>query len=254
MPGIALDVRSRCASTFQEAHAKRWDKVVNPGSDHHSSWRERLPLVLSSVSFALFVPLAWWAHKHPVDALDVRITHALQENHSPLLRNATTYTTYMSGSPAILRGLAFPVAWGLWRKQHRLEAVMTVGIGLSSAVCKEVLQRLINRPRPSPALVHVYKKPRGKSFPSGHVISSLSFWGWLIALGTMLIQRKQAWQRALLGLPALLLGAIGPTRVYLGDHWTSDVLGGYLFGCGFLSLFVHLYLTLRKKGVLAARR
>jgi membrane-associated phospholipid phosphatase len=254
MPGIALDICSRCKSTYQESRAKQRDKVASPGSEDHYSWRKHLPLVLSGVSFALFAPLAWWAHKHPVDALDVRITHELQKNHSPLLRHAITYVTYMSGSPGILRVLAFPVAWVLWKKQQRLEAVMTVGVGLSSAVSKEVLQLVINRPRPSSELVRVYKKAHGKSFPSGHVISSISFWGWLMVLGTLRIQPKQAWQRILLGLPVLLLGAIGPARVYLGDHWSSDVLGGYLFGCGWLGLFVQLYVSLRKRGVLAYKR
>ncbi|MFL5663812.1 MAG: phosphatase PAP2 family protein [Ktedonobacteraceae bacterium] len=254
MPGIALNVRAQSASKYQEAHDNLHDEVARQVSGQRLAWSEQLPLALSGVSFALFAPLAWWAHKHPVDPLDVRITHELQKNHSPLLRHAITYVTYMSGSPGILRGLAFPVAWVLWKRQQRLEAVMTVGVGLSSAVSKEVLQRVINRPRPSPELVRVYKKAHGKSFPSGHVISSISFWGWLMVLGTLRIQPKQAWQRILLGLPALLLGAIGPTRVYLGDHWSSDVLGGYLFGCGWMGLFVQLYVSLRKRGVLADKR
>jgi len=43
---------------------------------------------------------------------------------------------------------------------------------------------------------------------------------------------------------------VGPTRIYLGDHWTTDVLGGYLFGGTWLSLSLWLYLTLEKKRVL----
>ena len=58
-------------------------------------------------------------------------------------------------------------------------------------------------------------------------------------------------QKVLLSLPTVILVSIGPTRIYLGDHWTSDVLGGYLVGSAWLGLFLQLYLKLRAKGVLA---
>jgi undecaprenyl-diphosphatase len=59
------------------------------------------------------------------------------------------------------------------------------------------------------------------------------------------------WQRAVVGIPALFVTVVGPSRVYLGDHWTTDVLGGYLFGGGLLGLSLWLYLALRNRKVLA---
>jgi membrane-associated phospholipid phosphatase len=216
--------------------------------------RGQFLLLPSILQLALFASLAWWAHKHPVDARDVRITRALQKKRSSFLRNGVITITYISGSPAILRILTFPIAFVLWKLRLRLEAVMTVSIGMTSELLKSAVQVIVGRPRPSPLLVHVYTKSHGKSFPSGHVVSSISFWGWLMALGAILWPRKRGWQKALLGVPALFLGLIGPSRIYLGEHWASDVIGGYLFGGAWLGLSVQLYLKLRGQGVLAEEK
>ena len=81
------------------------------------------------------------------------------------------------------------------------------------------------------------------------VITSVTFWGWFMALATIRLKKKKRWQQFLLGLPALLIGVAGPTRIYLGDHWASDVLGGYLFGGAWLGIFVQLYKKLRREKV-----
>jgi undecaprenyl-diphosphatase len=83
---------------------------------------------------------------------------------------------------------------------------------------------------------------KSKSFPSGHVCASVSFWGWLLAMSFLRDTRKAPESLAAL----LCLACVGPARVYLGDHWTTDVLGGYLFSGGWLSLALQLYLRERK--------
>jgi membrane-associated phospholipid phosphatase len=119
-------------------------------------------------------------------------------------------------------------------------------------VLRLVLRQSINRPRPSPPFVQVRQKPHGKSFPSGHVISAVNFWGWLFIVGMRLLKGKPIWLRAMLGIPLLITLLVGPSRIYLGDHWASDVLGGYLFGSGWLGLSLRLYQALKKKGVLSS--
>jgi membrane-associated phospholipid phosphatase len=116
------------------------------------------------------------------------------------------------------------------------------------------MQRLVSRPRPSPLLVHVSHHKQSKSFPSGHVTSSLTFWGWLLAVGLFRLKGSQTRQKALLSIPALLVAFAGPSRVYLGEHWATDVLGGYLLGGGWVSLCLQVYLQLRKRGVLMTQQ
>ena len=78
------------------------------------------------------------------------------------------------------------------------------------------------------------------SFPSGHVLYFTAFFGFLFYLAFTLL--KQSWGRTLL-LVALvgMLALIGPSRIYEGQHWASDVLASYLLGSVWLTLIVYLY-------------
>ena len=219
-----------------------WHRLVSP--DH-------LLLLASAVQFALFVPLAWWARKHPHPPVELGVTHILQQKHSTWLRSTSTALSTITGSAVLLNVLVVPTAAVLWRRRLRLEAIMTMGISWTCTLVRIGIQWVINRPRPHPLLVRISHDKKTKSFPSGHVSSSVVFWGWVVALGIMLRKGMSGWQRALVGTPALFVAVVGPSRVYLGDHWTTDVLGGYLFGGGWLGLSLWLYLALRNRKVLA---
>ncbi len=77
----------------------------------------------------------------------------------------------------------------------------------------------------------------------------MTFWGTLLIQGMIHLRGKPVWQKALLALPVPFIVLIGPARIYLGDHWASDVLGSYLFGSGWFGLSLALYLRLKKEGV-----
>lgn len=212
---------------------------------YESSPFKRALSVLSAAQLALLVPLAWWAHKHPVDPKDLRITNAMQRDASGLLINAGRILSYLS-TPKYLRVVVVPLGLLFWIKGLRLEAIITVGLAWTSEFVKEAVKRLVGRPRPSPAQVHVWKSRHHASFPSGNVVAASTFWGWLSFLGLVYWRDKPAWRKVLLGIPLLFLVLLGPSRVYLGDHWATDVLGGYLLGNGWLGLWLRLYLLLRK--------
>ena len=109
------------------------------------------------------------------------------------------------------------------------------------------------RPRPAASLVDLLLADGGLRFPSGHVMSYVAFWGLLFSLGIILFKGRYWWRTALLVISALFLVLVGPSRIYLGDHWASDVLGGYLFSGILLGISLWIYLALKGKGVLAPR-
>jgi undecaprenyl-diphosphatase len=212
--------------------------------------RNTLLTIASALSFTLFGCVAWWAHKHPVDAPDFLVTHGVQKKQNKFLRYVIMAFSTITASAVFLNILAFPTAVLLWWQRLRLEAVMTAGTSWLGALLRFLIQRLVNRPRPNPLLVHVVHKKSTPSFPSGHVTTAVTFWGWLLALGMMLWKGKDAQQKGLLSIPGLLVVLTGPARVYLGEHWTTDVLGGYLFGGGWVGLCFEVYLYLKEKRVL----
>jgi undecaprenyl-diphosphatase len=203
----------------------------------------RYLVAFSFLQFALFVPVAWWARKHPQPPLELAITHTLQRKHSGLLHATIWVLSTLTGSATLLNVVVVPTAVLLWKQNWRLEAIMTVAVSWSSALVRALIKLVVHRPRPSPWLVRMRSQKHTTSFPSGHVTSAVDFWGWLAMVS--LLRGTRPWHRTFVGLATLCLLCVGPSRVYLGEHWTSDVLGGYLFGGGWLCLSLQIYFLLR---------
>ncbi|HBE28356.1 MAG TPA: hypothetical protein DDW25_05635 [Ktedonobacter sp.] len=75
----------------------------------------------------------------------------------------------------------------------------------------------------------------------------------MLALWPLLWQGNRSQQKALRSIPTLFIAFIGPSRIYLGDHWATDVLGGYLLGGSWLALLFRVYLALKNNGVLTGK-
>lgn len=136
----------------------------------------------------------------------------------------------------LMFGLAGAVALALLALRRRWECQAAVG-ALVILSLSPLLKLLIDRPRPPADLVGLAHLPGGLGFPSGHAFQSLVVFGILIYLASVFISR--VWLRRFVQASlALLVLAIGVSRVYLGAHWPSDVLGGYLLGGFFLALLL----------------
>jgi undecaprenyl-diphosphatase len=155
--------------------------------------------------------------------LDRSIYETLYAGGRPaLVTIARIFTAF--GEPTVLVGAGFVIAGWLWlRSRGRfalgLLVVILVGRGLS-----EVQKYWIARARPElePHLVVV----KTSSFPSGHATSSMIFY-----LALALALTAPGGQRRMAAIAAVLLSlAIGTSRVMLGVHWPSDVIGGWSFG------------------------
>jgi membrane-associated phospholipid phosphatase len=109
------------------------------------------------------------------------------------------------------------------------EAVASLFAGFLAALVNVIVKDYIRRPRPGIDLVHVFKVLNSYSFPSGHVMYYVGFFGFLWFLAYTLL--KRSWLRTLILIAlGLLIALVGVSRVYLGQHWPSDVLGAYLLG------------------------
>ncbi len=212
-----------------------------------------LLLTLDAIVIALFTFLAIWVAHHPVLAIDVTITRAFQANQSPWLRYAMLAVSYIGNVMALSAGLVVLSAILFWILDLRLEAILVVAVSATSAILYSLIKLIVARPRPSASLVQIIQAASGQSFPSGHVMSYVAFWGLLFSLGVILFRGQHWWRSALLIISALFVVLVGPSRVYLGDHWTSDVLGAYLLGGIWLAMSLWLYLYLKGRGMLAPR-
>ncbi|HZW32666.1 MAG TPA: phosphatase PAP2 family protein [Isosphaeraceae bacterium] len=124
------------------------------------------------------------------------------------------------------------------------EAAILVGVAVVGQALCTLSGELVGRPRPSTELIQLRIDPKEiegfPSFPSGHTVHYTVFFGflWFLALTKV---KPPALSWALVGVLGGLVLLVGPARVYLGAHWSSDVMGGYLLGGAVLAAGVNLY-------------
>ncbi len=155
--------------------------------------------------------------------LDRAIYQALYAGGRPALVTIARIFTAL-GEPTVLVGGGFLVAaWLWWRGRGRFALGLLLVILIGRAL-SEVQKYSIARPRPTldPHLVVV----KTSSFPSGHATSSMIFY-LTLALALTAAGRQRRVAAALAVLLSLLIGL---SRVMLGVHWPSDVVGGWSFG------------------------
>src|SRR5690242_6387599 len=165
--------------------------------------------------------------------LDRAMYEALYAGGRPALVTTARIFTAL-GEPTVLIGAGFVVAaWLWWGKRTRLALVLMcvilVGRGLSEVQKYEIARA---RPTLEPHLVVV----QTSSFPSGHAASSMIFY---LTLALALTSRNR-WRWLAAACAIILSLLIGTSRVMLGVHWPSDVVGGWAFGA------LWVLLTLRR--------
>ena len=101
-------------------------------------------------------------------------------------------------------------------------------------ILNQLLKRILQRPRPTEFRII---EETGYSFPSGHSMVSMAFYGYLIYLIYKYVKNKYV-KWILIVLLSILICSIGVSRIYLGVHYTSDVLGGFLVSISYLVLFI----------------
>jgi len=166
-------------------------------------------------------------------SLDRQIYEALYAGHRPALLSAARIATAL-GEPTLLIGAGLAAALYLWRAgQGRLALILTaivlIGRGLSEAQ-KFWIARV--RPDLEPHLVAV----KTSSFPSGHATSSMI----LFLTLALALTSTPRWRRLMVAGAILLSLLIGTSRVMLGVHWPSDVVGGWAFGMLWVLLALRL--------------
>jgi membrane-associated phospholipid phosphatase len=171
---------------------------------------------------------------------DLWLTLQLQSFHSHVFLSIMHCVSFIFGDwrSALL---VVAIAGVTWWRIGRLEAIMIVAAGLITLV-NDAFKMLINRPRPSPDLVDVLCTAEGNGFASGHAFFAILLLG-LTAYFISINARNRVLRRlALAGLIVLIL-LVGISRVYLGAHWPSDVIGGYLIGGAFLTALIWFHRT-----------
>lgn len=173
---------------------------------------------------------------------DMAITAALQKQRNPWVRRFMVAISEI-GFPKLSVPLTIGVAGIFLALRFRLEAIFIL-LTTSSNLLNALVKRLIKRPRPTKELVTVVRVINEPSFPSGHVMHYTNFFGLLIYL-LATNWRSGTLRNMLIAICTALIVFIGPSRVYLGAHWPSDVMAGYIYGGLWFGGIMALYLRVK---------
>ncbi|HVC83382.1 MAG TPA: phosphatase PAP2 family protein [Chloroflexota bacterium] len=194
-------------------------------------------LVLTSGA-AAFAGLASLALRRTPNRLDVAITTRLQRSLPLPLERGMRWISSAGYAP-FTHSLVVSLAANLWVLGRRREAVFSVGT-MGAGFTTGVIKLLVRRPRPDQQFRRQHKTFRDNSFPSGHTTHYTVFYGYVFFLVQRLLPESPL-RRALMAYCLTLVVLVGPSRIYLGHHWASDVLAGHLVGFTYLVAMLQAY-------------
>ncbi|WP_054956414.1 phosphatase PAP2 family protein [Paenibacillus dakarensis] len=202
-----------------------------------TSTRFRRFLTISLISCLAFAAVAALVVAGEADWFDVSVKELVRGFEAPSVTVIAKGFTYLGSNLSIT---VICIAIGIWmyvKLRFRREVMFFAIVVLCSAILNMILKNMFRRLRPdTERLIEV----TGYSFPSGHSMAAFTLYG----IFTYLLWKHLATaasRRFVLTVFSVLILCIGLSRIYLGVHYPSDVLGGYLASCTWLMLAIGIY-------------
>jgi membrane-associated phospholipid phosphatase len=208
--------------------------------------RRLIPVLvaIAALALAVFLVLAVYVVSRQGNVtLDVRIENFVLTHRMGWLVTTMKATTWLGANvvliPVVLAAAAwFSLRWGDSRSAAELVATLAGAI-----ILYDIGKAVVHRARP-PAIYHVGYSFAGASFPSGHTTVAIAMWGMLAFL--LALRASPRTRKGLVVGAVVLSVAIGASRIYIGAHWPTDVIGGYALGGAWLAGLIALDLWMRR--------
>ena len=193
--------------------------------------------LLSLLLFAAVIAILVFLIRQPIrkyKPVDMAIFDRLQPWTSPDKNKLMLFITFLGTHKFLIPGNLLLIFYFIFLRHQNWFSIRVATIALSSLALMFLLKYLFQRKRPLSPLL---KAAKGLSFPSGHAIMAVTFYGLLLYI--LLHTIDNSWMKYLVAaLLVLLIMLIGYSRVYLRVHYASDVLAGFIIG--FLWLLISL--------------
>jgi undecaprenyl-diphosphatase len=189
---------------------------------------------------AAFAVLAVLAKANAYFSWDERVADRVQSFSPPGMEGFMRAVSFLGDGVTswIIVGLALLF---FFVRGRRSEAFGLLLCAAGGPTINRLMKYVIGRPRPTLEHVRVSGEWAHESFPSGHVVFYVCFFGFLFFVAFALLPKGSTARRVACALAALPVLLVGLSRVYLGAHWPSDVLGAYLLSGMWLALSLDAY-------------
>ena len=209
--------------------------------------RKTFFLCFSIFFIVVFLLLSFYVVDSSPKSWDLLVSQELQEDPNAILDVlmkgfSWLGTVYVAAIMVVMFSIIFFVF------RYVKEAFFVLSCLLSGGV-SYVLKTLIDRPRPTTDFVRIVEETHYQSFPSGHVLFYTAFFGTLMVIAISSSILKLSWKIIISSICAamIILGAI--SRIYLGAHWFTDVIGGFIVGVLFVMFTGSVYLRNKRKSI-----
>lgn len=209
--------------------------------------RKTFFLCFSIFFIVVFLLLSFYVVDSSPRSWDFLVSQELQEDSSAILDVLMKGFSWLGTVyVAAIMVVVFSIIFFVFR--YVKEALFVLSCLLSGGV-SYVLKTLIDRPRPTTDFVRIVEETHYQSFPSGHVLFYTAFFGTLMVIAISSSILKLSWKIIISSICAamIILGAI--SRIYLGAHWFTDVIGGFIVGVLFVMFTGSVYLRNKRKSI-----
>lgn len=197
------------------------------------NWKKGIKWAVAFLCAIAFLIIMGAVSDHDVLSFDTAMYSFARGLQSPALTFVLRIITELGG--AIVIGIATVVLFFAIKNKRLSFAILGNIVGV--LIVNQVFKFLIQRPRPDEEYRLI--EQGGYSFPSGHSMCSMAFYGFLVYLAFRYIKNAKVRIFATAGLGALVL-LIGFSRIYLGVHYASDVVAGFLLSLAYLIFYISL--------------
>ena len=180
------------------------------------------------------------------DEFDAIVTLAIQRQTNPIFSGLMHLASW-AGFPPQSRTLPWAIPTLIAVFGNRVDAFFQFA-GWGTSGLSFLLKSFMRRPRPVAGRFNVVAaRIGGTSFPSGHVINYTGVYGMLAYLAGQHVRNK-LFRRGIVTFLVGKIALVGPSRIYLGHHWFTDVVTSYLLGSSYLVALTAVYRRVRYRG------
>ena len=164
---------------------------------------------------------------------DIKIMDYIHRGTNPIILEIMRIISFIGSEKFLIPGMAMVMSYTLVKKRYYVSKLLLIST-LDTYILNFLLKRIFNRTRP---LEYFLVEQSGLSFPSGHSMVTMAFYS---TVAYLLAKKMKDKKKIIYIIAYTLIALMGISRLYLGVHWPTDIVGGYIAGYLFFYIFINL--------------